>query len=301
MLAFLKTKAFDFTPGTSWRYSNSNYSLLGYIIQKVSGMSYENAVRKYIFTPLHMTHSGFDFKNLVSKDKATGYSVFTDSSKTEGRLYDSIGPFAAGAIYSTVADLYKWHRGLQSYKIINRTSLESAYTPLKDHYGYGWIIDSLFGRRITSHSGNISGFSSNLARIAEDNVVIILLNNKEGSGLETITKNILAIMYNQPYSFPVKRHPIELSDDILRKYLGTYEVISPSGALDGEITLEKGKLMLQAHGGPKLELVAEKENYFFNSFEDNEDDVEFIVGSNGKVEKIVLSQNGVSLTGKKIR
>jgi len=300
LIGFLKTKALDFSPGTSWRYSNSNYSLLGYIIQKASGMSYEKAVREYIFNPLKMTHSGFDFKNLSGNKKATGYSTFSDSSKTEGIVYDSVAPFAAGEIYSTVGDLYKWHKGLQSYKIINKASLERAYTPVKSHYGYGWIIDSLFTRRITSHSGNISGFSSNLARITEDNIFVVLLNNKEGSGLEAITNNIFAILYNQSYSMPVKRHPIKLSEEILKKYIGTYDVLSPHGSLQEEVTMEKGKLMLQAHGKTKSELVAEKENYFFDLFEDNEDDVEFVIGTNGKVDKIVLFQNGVTYSGKKI-
>jgi hypothetical protein len=264
-------------------------------------MSYENAVRKYIFIPLQMTHSGFDFKNLLCKEKATGYSTFYDSSKIEGTLYDSVGPYAAGEIYSTIGDLYKWHKGLQSYKIISRASLERAYTPLKNHYGYGWIIDSLFSRRITSHSGDISGFSSNLARITEDNLFIILLNNKEGSGLEAITKNIFAILYDKPYSIPVKRHPVKLGEETLKKYIGTYEVMSPHGPLQGEVTFEKGKLMLQARGGPKLELTAEKENYFYDLFEDNEGDVIFVTGTNGKIANIVLSQDGESLSGKKIR
>jgi CubicO group peptidase (beta-lactamase class C family) len=300
LLGFLKTKALDFLPGTNWSYSNSNYSLLGYIIQKVTGISYEEAVRSYIFTPLQMTHSGFDFKNLISKDKATGYSVFSDSARIEGILYDSVGPFAAGEIYSTVGDLYKWHRGLQSNKIIRRTSLEKACTPFRDHYGYGWIIDSLFDRRITSHSGDISGFSSNLARITEDNVIIILLNNKEGSGLEVITRDILAILYDQPYSIPVKRHPVKLDEEILKKYIGTYEVVSPHGPIEGEVTFEKGKLMMQAKG-PKVELIAEKKDHFFDLFDDNEGDVEFITGTNGKVNGIVLSQNGLTISGKKIR
>jgi CubicO group peptidase (beta-lactamase class C family) len=301
LLGFLKTKALDFSPGTNWSYSNSNYSLLGYIIQKVTGVTYEDAVRKYIFIPLQMTHSGFDFKNFVSKDKATGYSVFSDSSRIEGKLYDPAGPFAAGEIYSTVGDLYKWHRGLQSYKIISRASLERAYTPFKDHYGYGWIIDSLFNRRITSHSGDISGFSSNLARITEDNVFIILLNNKERSGLEAITRNILAILYDQPYSIPVKRHPVKLDEEILKKYIGGYEVSSPHGPIQGEVTFEKGKLMVQAQGGPKLELIAENKDHFFDSYDDTEGDVEFKTNANGKVNGIVLSQNGVILSGKKIR
>ena len=122
---------------------------------------------------------------------------------------------------------------MQSYKIISKASLEKAYTPFKDHYGYGWIIDSLFNRRITSHSGDISGFSSNLARITEDNVIIILLNNKEGSGLESITRDILAILYGQPYSLPVKRHPVKLDEEILKKYIGAYEVDISKWAIRG--------------------------------------------------------------------
>ncbi len=300
LVGFLKTKALDFPPGTKWDYSNSNYSLLGYIIEKVTGISYEDAVRKFIFIPLQMTHSGFDFKNLRSKDKATGYSVFSDSAKVPGALYDSVGPYAAGEIYSTVGDLYKWHKGLQSYKVISRTSLERAYTPFKDHYGYGWIIDSLFNRRITSHSGDISGFSSNLARISEDNVFVILLNNKEGSGLEAITRDIFAVLYDQPYSLPVKRHPVKLDEEILKKYIGAYEVRSPKGPLKGEVTFEKGKLMMQSQGGPKLELIPEDEDHFFDLDDDTEGEVEFVKGPNRKVTGIILSQNGVTLSGKKI-
>ena len=301
LIGFLKTKALDFPPGTSWQYSNSNYSLLGYIIQRTTGISYENAVRKYIFFPLHMNHSGFDFKHLTAKEKATGYSVFNDSSRIEGALYDSVGPYAAGEIYSTVGDLFKWHKGLQSDKIISKASLEKAYTPFRDHYGYGWIIDTLYKRRIISHSGDISGFCSNLARITEDNIFIVLLNNKEGSDLEVLTKNIFAVMFNQPYAIPVKRHPVKLSQDILNKYIGIYQVSSPQGSEFGEVSLRKGKLMLQAHNGQNLELIAERENHFFDLSEGREGDVEFLTDPHGRVDKIILSQDGVSFSGRKIR
>ncbi|MEP6846341.1 MAG: serine hydrolase domain-containing protein, partial [Panacibacter sp.] len=80
MVPYLKTLQPDFAPGTNWHYSNSGYVILGYIIQKVSGMSYWNAVRKFIFTPLHMYNSGFDFAH-ARGDKATGYDVLNDSIK----------------------------------------------------------------------------------------------------------------------------------------------------------------------------------------------------------------------------
>jgi len=114
-LASIKNRKLNFSPGTNWEYSNSGYILLGYIIEKVLKITYFEAMRKYIFSPLNMTHSGFDFEHLRDIERATGYSTISDSSKIEGSSidFDSTGPFAAGAIYSTVGDLYKWHEGLQ--------------------------------------------------------------------------------------------------------------------------------------------------------------------------------------------
>jgi CubicO group peptidase (beta-lactamase class C family) len=301
LLAFLKTKNLDFPPGTEWGYSNSNYSLLGYIIQKVTGISYEDAVRNYIFKPLDMTHSGFDFKHLKSRDKAAGYSTFSEKNKIEGTLYDSVGPFAAGEIYSTIGDLYKWHLGLQSNLIVSKSTLEKAYMPFRDHYGYGWQIDSLYGKKVVSHSGSISGFCSNLARITEESTIVILLNNKEGSGLENLTKKVFAVLYDKPYSIPVRR-PVEiLGKQTLKKYIGKYNVNSHNGPVLENVTFESGKLKIQAPGGPKLELIAEKENHFYTIADDYECEVDFKTDSIGEVDKITISQYGITMSGTKMR
>jgi len=300
-LASIKNRKLDFSPGTNWEYSNSGYILLGYIIEKVLKMTYFEAVRKYIFTPLNMTHSGFDFEHLRDTEKATGYSNISDSSKIEGSSidFDSTGPFAAGAIYSTVGDLYKWHEGLQSNKIITRTSLDKACTPFKNNYGYGWEIDSFLGKRIVSHSGVITGFNSNIARIPEDDVCIVLLNNMESSGIGAITKKIFSILYDQPYSVPVKRQEIKLSEETLKKYVGTYEITSPP--ISAEVIIENGKLIIQASGGQKLKLLPYQENHFFIIMQDDEAEIEFGLGENGKVDKIIIYQEGQKMLGQKIK
>src|SRR6186997_2017452 len=105
MMALFTNKPLDFSPGTSWNYSNSGYSLLGYIIEAVTKKPYYQAVRKYIFTPLHMTHSGFDFTHLKKKEKATGYFSLQGKNATPAPIVDSTVAFSAGAIYSTVGDL----------------------------------------------------------------------------------------------------------------------------------------------------------------------------------------------------
>ncbi|HEX3384120.1 MAG TPA: serine hydrolase domain-containing protein [Mucilaginibacter sp.] len=90
MMTFLAKKPLDFEPGTDWRYSNSGYSILGFIIRKISGMTYEQAVRHYIFTPLHMNHSGFDFEHLQDPEKARGYGM-GDNGKGGKRLFRLVG------------------------------------------------------------------------------------------------------------------------------------------------------------------------------------------------------------------
>lgn len=296
LLTSIKKYGLDFSPGTNWHYSNSGYQLLGYIIQRVSNLSYYDAVRKYIFIPLKMDNSAFDFIHLTSKDKATGYWSFPEIiTAEEATIIDSSAPFAAGAIYSTVEDLYKWHEGLQTYKIISKASLDKAYTPYKNNYGYGWMIDSLFGKCIIHHSGDIWGFKSDIERITEDDACIVLLNNIEDNDLGIITKKIFSILYNQPYKLPAKNE-IKLSEEIQKKYAGTYEM--QHGILI-KLTFESGHLM--ATTDHKEELYAQKEYTFIADSGDNQIEIEFVADATGKIDNLFFYKNGQKIVCKKIK
>jgi CubicO group peptidase (beta-lactamase class C family) len=292
-ITFLKTKPLDFSPGTNWSYSNSGYWLLGFIIKKVTGMAYEDAVRKYIFKPLQMIHSGFDFKNLVNKNKTTGYEIFSGEIKKKAIIYDPPGPFAAGAIYSTVGDLYKYHRGLQTFKIVAKETLEKAYTPFKNNYGYGWTINFYDGRKIVSHSGGAAGYRSNLARVPNGDICIILLNNTENANVELITKNLFNILINKPYKIPFE---IKVNKEVLANYIGTYQVTAPPIVM--YITVDNGRLAAQASGQQKTTLLAESENLFFA--EEADGFIEFENGNTGVIDTIILNQGGKKFTGNKI-
>ena len=296
LLASIQKNGLDFSPGTNWQYSNKGYQLLGYIIQKVSNMTYYEAVRKYIFIPLQMNSSAFDFIHLDSKEKATGYWSYPGNAAAEGAtIIDSSAPFAAGAIYSTVEDLYKWHEGLQTYKIVSKASLDKAYTPFKNNYGYGWMIDSLFGKRIIHHSGDIWGFKSDIARITEDDACIVLLNNIEDPDLGIITKKIFAILYNQPYKLPAKSE-IKLSDEILKKYVGSYEM-QPGMII--ELTLESGRLM--ATTDHKEELYAQKKDHFIAESGDNQIEIEFVPDATGKIDNLFFYKKDQKIICRKIK
>lgn len=281
ILALFKDKPLDFTPGSRHQYSNSGYMLLGYIIQQVTGLSYQEAMRKYIFTPLKMEHSGFDFIHLNSRQKATGY--YADSSKAYSQpapIIDSSVTFAAGSIYSTTGDLYRWHEGLQHHAIVGPSWLDKAYTPFLQHYGYGWQSDSLYGRRVVSHSGGLWGFRSNLMRVPADDICIVLLSNTETPALEKIASKILAILYHQPYQLPAKRTPIQLSPDVLNRYTGSYKLVGKE--LIVHVTLEDGALIARPENGPVSVMVPEDETHFFLR-EDEDFEVTFLIDGNGRV------------------
>ncbi|HLX92356.1 MAG TPA: serine hydrolase [Puia sp.] len=291
-----KDRPFDFSPGTSYQYSNSGYVLLGYIIEKVTGKTYFDVLRQSIFVPLGMRHSGFDFKNLKYVDKATGYFKLTAKTALKAPVADSTETYAAGAIFSTLGDLYKWDRALYSGKLLQDSSLRRAFTPFLNNYGLGWIIDSSFGKKVVMHEGDIFGFESFIARVPADQTCIILLENKQSSGLSRIAENINSILNGQPYDFPLPHAEIDVDSSTLQTYVGQYR-LGPNFILD--VTLENGQLMIQATGQAKTELYAEKKNLFFMKFESEE--IEFLKNPDDTIDRLVLSQYGQKLTALKIR
>jgi CubicO group peptidase (beta-lactamase class C family) len=294
MMALFKDKPLQFSPGSQWEYSNSAYLLLGYIIEDVAKMPYEQAVRNYIFKPLNMEHSGFDFTNLNSKNKATGYFRLTDEKNTPAPIVDSSVSYSAGAIYSTTGDLYKWHQSLQANIIITKVSKETAQTPVKNKYGYGWNIDSMAGKRTVGHGGGIHGFNSNMVSIPGDNTCVILLANAANPNLDKVTKNIFAILYNMPYKVPKEKATISLPEDVLKQYTGIYEL---SADLVITVSLEDGKLIGKPGGQEALQLHPEKEDQFF--LKEIDALVKFSRNEKKEVTAMTLLQNGREMTGKK--
>lgn len=299
ILSLFKNKPLDFAPGTGWNYSNSGYSLLGYIIEKVTKMSYYSAIRKYIFEPSGMSNSGFNFVGLPVERKALGY--YSDSGKDYNKLApleDSSVVFAAGAIYSSVNDLYKWHQALQKNQIISKNALDKAYTPIKKNYGYGWIIDSLYQKRIVSHSGGLPGYRSNFARVIEDDICIILLNNTEIPGMGIITNNLLAVLYNQPYKIPTKKKSIQLDKKVLERYVGTYEVNQQQ--LRIEFKVEDNRLVAYPFQGPRSILAAIDETHFFD-IEQEQIEIFFEKDETGNFNKLLLDFSGNKRTANRVK
>ncbi len=290
-IEFMKTKSLDFPVGTDWSYSNSGYYFLGYIIEKVTGLGYEQAVAKYIFNPLQMKQSGFAFKELTSNYKTTGYEMLTEKIQKASVVYDPPGPYAAGGIYSTVEDLFKYYMGLKDYKILRKETLEKAYSPFKNNYGYGWIVVPMFDKKTVGHSGAGAGFRSNFVQIPEDDICIILLSNCE-KDLNNITSGVLKILYDKPYKIPLE---ISVKKETLEKYKGAYRV---NDNFVIYVSIENNKLTAQPKGQPKSIMYAEKENLFY--VEELNGYIHFEKNNLSQIDTLIFNREGRDIKAKRV-
>ncbi len=203
-ISLFKDKPLEFSPGEQFKYSNSGYLLLGFIIEKVSGQTYEEFLKGNIFGPLNMDNSGYDHPSAILKHRASGYNLAVEGL-INGPYNNMTAPHAGGALYSTVEDMFLWDRALYTEKILKKSSLDRMFTPFKGNYGYGWIIDSIFGHKRIQHGGSIvGGFQSHIARYVDDDVLIVLLCNQQPTNIRKISEDLAAIVFGQTYKLPTE-------------------------------------------------------------------------------------------------
>ena len=213
-------KPLDYEPGEQFSYSNSGYFLLGVIIEKVTGKSYEQMLNEHIFSPLNMTDSGYDNHDDILKNRATGYEK-NGNTFVNSKYLDMTIPYAAGSLYSTVEDLYKWDQALYTNTILPKDYMDMYFKPYitafgNNSYAYGWGVgkspigkstDSIY---TISHGGGINGFNTIISRAPSDKSLVVLLNNTGGAPLNEITRAIRGIIYEKDYDFPKKSLAYEL-------------------------------------------------------------------------------------------
>lgn len=199
----------EFEPGSTFSYDNSGYFLLGVIIEKVTGKSYADVLQENILKPLQLLNTGYDLADPIIPKRASGYEK-RGGSYVNAPYLDMTIPYAAGSMYSTVDDLYRWDQALYTEKLLSAKSKTVMFTPFLSHYAYGWGVskakigslkDSLL---LIEHTGGINGFNTIISRIPKDKQLVVLLNNTGGAPLGSIRKNILNILYDQPVEAPKK-------------------------------------------------------------------------------------------------
>jgi D-alanyl-D-alanine carboxypeptidase len=257
VIALFKDKPLEFNPGERWAYDNSGFFLLGAIIEKVSGQSYEQFVEQEIFQKLGMTHSRYGHADELIPRRASGYSK-DDKGFHNADYISMTSPYAAGALMSTVDDLAIWDRALSGETLLRKASLDRMFTTAKlksglpVQYGFGMGVFDLAGRHVQMHGGDIPGFTTVVARAPAERLFVAILSNNEAADPrpDEVALRIVAKALGQPLE-EIKTIPLD--PKALADYPGVYRFDEQTTRA---ITQEGGKLFAQRAGGEKQEVSA---------------------------------------------
>jgi len=271
--------------GEKFSYSNAGYMLLGKIIEIVSGISFKDFIKEYIFKPSKMNHSFFEkdtihWKNIPETQNEYGnFKVFNKNYT----------PFGIGntGIVSNAEDLNKWFRALLKEKVLNKQNLNELFTPhikidhpIQDSYGYGFYFKTnSLGDTLISHGGDIFGYHSEFTYNKKNNNTTIVLTNTErynvGIHKRSITEDIHKMIENQP----VEISKISINDNINTiEFLGKYRLDSIN---EIEIYTKQNRLMLGVKGQKAINLFKVK----------TEEQFKYVSNKNSLTNKIINAIN----------
>lgn len=277
-----------FTPGTQFEYNNYNYLVLSSIIEQLAGKKLPEVLQQQIFAKAALPHSGLDYAARKSADKAEGYMSNPAQPEWE-QADDSRVAIAsgAGALYTTIGDLYQWSKAISTEKILPKAALNQAWTVVQGNYGLGWIVNDVNGKKEVGHTGSIEGFIAALMYYPVEDITIVFLSNYGGTNGQQVVEDLRAVTFGEPYSLPQQKQEIALSEAILNRYVGTYQL---NEHFSITVSVEKDKLYALAPGdAEKTELTAEAENKFF--IKGPEIEVEFIL-ENEQVKYMFINMHG---------
>jgi CubicO group peptidase (beta-lactamase class C family) len=259
-LALIQRYPFDFTTGDAMIYNNSAFIILGHVIEKASGMSYEDYVEKKIFAPLGMTRSSYCNSNEVVERRAHGYQFIPPPQRVAGQapmrradMNVHIWPFSAGSLCSTTGDLVTWIRALHGGKVLSPKSYAEMTTPSKLNdgtpirYGMGIAVGTdIRGLKEIGHGGAIDGFVSQTTWYPDAQMAVVVLINSAGPMSPAALGSELAgaVLPWTPWA------PKTFAGD-LTPWLGTYTGPSRGRPMTAVFTkAPDGGLLLSLNGSP---------------------------------------------------
>ncbi len=247
----------DFQPGADYRYSNSNYNLLALILEKVSGEIYGDYVRKHILDPAGMTNSGHDGEALrLIPLAASGYEPAGASSYEKAPYLDWSNKTGNGSLYSTVDDLYRFDRALNTETLLKSATRQKYFVEGRGNR-FGWFNRNRFGHRVMSSNGRSPGFTAQLDRFPDDDATVIVLSNSYATvSQDPIAAALGAIVLGEQPEKPPALRAIKIPQPELASYAGQYQFGPDYFAPNGKCTLTSdGAALLLELGSFRTPLV----------------------------------------------
>lgn len=223
LLELFWNEPLEFTPGSDFRYSDSDYALLGVIIERVSGRSYKEHMETQLFEPFDLDHTVVG-EAPEGSDRAIGYSA----SETDG-LSPTQGPhpsilYAAGSIRSSASDLLRWHDALQEGEVLEPAEAEVWVRPVQNQFAYGWFVREERGLTVLSHGGGLEGFVSHFTRVPELDLAIVVLSNNSSMDATPIANAALAAALGEKVEPRERGEKYSLDPSVVPRITGTYRL-----------------------------------------------------------------------------
>ncbi|MVT08694.1 serine hydrolase domain-containing protein [Chitinophaga tropicalis] len=244
LVEYFRDEPLEFKPGTKFNYSVSNYCLLGYIIEQVTGMSYADYIQQQILDKASLTNTHYIDPEKIVPNKAGPYSRFNKRLQN-AVLEDVTTLYAAGGLLSNADDLFKWHQALYAGTLLKQDALYKAFTPyiLADGatstYGYGWYLKALKDSWTIESSGSTDGYQCDMLYVPEEDLFIATMFNcyEQDMDWEVLTNDIARAVIGKP------SENLNLTEDELQKYVGVYEYDKENQIV---INMEYGELFVRA-------------------------------------------------------
>lgn len=189
-----------FRPGDSWSYSNTGYALLGILIHRVTGVFYGDLLRRRIFQPLGMRSARIISESDIVPNRAAGYQLAGDTLRNQDWVSPSLNTTADGSLYLTVNDLARWALELDAHRVLSRSDLAAAWTPVRLNdgdtypYGFGWSLSELRTQPRISHTGAWQGFRTSIDRFPAQGLTVIVLANLAEARPEAISLAVAGLL-----------------------------------------------------------------------------------------------------------
>jgi CubicO group peptidase (beta-lactamase class C family) len=266
---YIKDAPLNFKPGSSYKYSNSNFYLLGYIIEKVTGETYEEYLQGNVIDKAGLKNTFYINPKINIPNMPQGYSKF-DGKIEKATLQPIDIIYSAGGLVSNADDIYKWHQALYNQQLVKRETLEKATTAFKfddgtfSQYAYGWFVKSIDGSKTIEHSGSTDGFQSDEIYLPDENVFVVTLFNCYQADMtwQVLTNDIARVVLGKPLNNEVK-----IKEEVLKSYVGVYEINANNTNHKLIVTFADGRLSVEASNPddrlPKVFLYAKSENEFY--------------------------------------
>lgn len=301
-----RTPPLEFAPGSRFKYSNTGYVVLGAVIERASGQTYDQYLSEQILKPAALAGIAFPV-GAPSNDLANGYSRVSDDMREvaagiELNMHTLAsqpalpleGPHGDGKLRGTARDLWKWTRVLEDSTLLSGASVRAMLTPGAGGYGMGWYIGSRYGEPMISHTGYLPGYASTIEWYPRSHTTVILVTNVVGPRLPLIARDLGAIAFGKPYDIRQAHRAVAIDTVAARELVGTYTLADGRTA---NVTLQGDLLVTSVAGAFNAGAFALSRDEYYAPFFENT--VRFERDASGAGVRIFLRVFGETWEGQR--